>query len=113
MKAMETVYTIPQIDALKNESDMMLVYFGSESCGVCKSILPRLLMLLLKYPHVKAVRAELSDAPELAAACGIFTVPALILFVMGKESLREAGFISLTELEQALSKYSDLLFQRP
>lgn len=113
MKAMEAVYTIPQIDALKNENDMMLIYFSSESCGVCKSILPRLLMLLTKYPHVKAVRAELSDAPELAAACSIFTVPALILFVMGKESLREAEFISLTELEQALSKYSDLLFHRP
>lgn len=107
---METVYTMPQIDALKSKNDMMLVYFSSPSCGVCKSILPRLLALLSKYPKVKAVRVELPDAPELAAACSIFTVPALILFVMGKESLREAGFISLTELERALIKYSDLLF---
>ncbi len=106
---METVYTMPQIDALKSKNDMVLVYFSSQSCGVCKSMLPRLLALLSKYPKVKAVWVELSDAPELAANCGIFTVPALTLYVMGKETLREAGFISLTELEQALIKYSDLL----
>lgn len=109
---METVYAMTQINALKSKNDLMLVYFSSQSCGVCKSMLPRLLALLSKYPKVKAVRVELSDAPELAATCGIFTVPALMLFVMGKESLREAGFISLTELEQALIKYSDLLFHR-
>lgn len=110
---MDAVYTIPQMDVLKNENNMVLIYFSSQSCGVCKSILPRLLMLLSKYPQVKAVRAELSDAPELTAACGIFTVPALILFVMGKESLREAGFISLAQLEQALLKYSNLLYRLP
>lgn len=106
---METVYTMPQIDALKSKNDMVLIYFSSPSCGVCKSMLPRLLALLSKYPKVKAVRVELPDAPELAATCGVFTVPALTLFVMGKESLRAAGFISLTELERALIKYSDLL----
>lgn len=106
---MEIIYSKSQIGTLKTAHDMVLVYFSGEGCGVCKSIQPRLSALLSKYPQVKAVQAELSDAPELAAAFSIFTVPAVILFVMGKESLREAGFISLAELEQAITKYSDLL----
>lgn len=98
-----------QIDALKLHYDMVLLYIGSADCGVCKSLLPRLSALLLKYPHIRAVKADLSEAPELAAGFGIFTVPAAILFVMGKETMREAGFFSLTELEQKIIKYAALL----
>lgn len=102
---METVNAMTQIDALKLRHDMLLLYIGGAGCGVCKSMLSRLSVLLQKYPRIQAVKADLSDAPELAAGFGIFTVPAVILFVMGKETLREAGFISLTELERKIAKY--------
>lgn len=106
---MESVSTNTQINKLISKHDMVLVYFSSANCGVCKSLLPKLLSLLSKYPQIKAVKAELSSAPELAASFCIFTVPALILFVMGKETLREAGFIHINELDQKIARYALML----
>lgn len=91
-----------QIDALNAKRHLMLAYLGRANCDICKSMLPKLLTLLLKRPPVKGVKADLSTALGLAAGFSIFTVLAVILFVMGKETLREAGIISLTELEQGI-----------
>ncbi|HWP51571.1 MAG TPA: thioredoxin family protein [Clostridia bacterium] len=109
---MDRIRTMAQLDTLKAKHSMVLVYFSTEGCGVCKSLLPRLTELLLKYPDIRAVKADLSDAPELSASFSIFTVPAVILFVMGKETLREAGFISLAEIARQIAKYNTLLNSR-
>ena len=106
---MDGIRATAQLDALKAKHNMVLVYFSNEDCGVCKSLLPRLNALLLKHPDIMAVTADLPGTPELAANFSIFTVPAVILFVMGKETLREAGFISLAELERQITKYNTQL----
>lgn len=89
---------------------MALLYFSGSTCGVCRDMLPKLEKLLERYPRIRAARAETQDLPELAAAHGVFSVPAILLFIQGKETVREAGIISLDGLERKIARYYELLY---
>jgi len=107
---METVASAARIDELQRENDMVLVYFGSPSCGVCRDILPKLERMLENYSRIRAVRVETQSLPELSAGYGVFAIPVILLFIQGKETLREGGIISLTQLEPKIARYYGLLF---
>lgn len=107
---MNTVSFIDEINILKNKNDMLLVYFGSDSCGVCISIKSKLERLLSKYPNIKLVKVETENSPELCAAHSVFTIPVIILYIQGKETIREARIISMEKLEQNISRYYDLFY---
>ncbi len=109
---MEIINSIEKINELKDKNDMLLLYFGVGSCGVCEAILPKIEGMLQKYPHIVTYRVEAENSPELSAKCGIFTVPAIVLLINGKETLREAGIISLINLEQEISRYYELYYGR-
>ena len=42
--------------------------------------------------------------PAVAGAFSVFTVPALLLFVEGKEMVRKARFVVMNELEQQIAQ---------
>ncbi len=107
---METINSIEKINELKDKNDMLLLYFESGSCGVCEAMLPKIEGMLQKYPNIVPYRVETENSLELSAKCGIFTVPAIILLINGKETLREAGIINLVNLEQKISRYYALYY---
>lgn len=107
---MKIINSIEKINELKNKNDMLLLYFGSGSCGVCEAILPKIEGMLQKYQHIETARVEAENSPELSAKFGIFTVPAIVLLINEKETLREAGIISLINLEQKISRYYKLYY---
>jgi len=106
---METINSIIELNELKARNQMMLAYFGSNSCVVCRDLIPKLETILEKYPDVAAVCVEAQNSPELAASYHVFSAPVIILLIQGKETVREAGIISLSDLEQKLSRYCDIL----
>lgn len=87
---------------------MVLLYFGNESCSVCRDIMPKLKIMLEKYPSIKGVKVEAQSLLELCANYSVFTFPVIILFVHGKETIREAGIISLLSLEEKVARYYEL-----
>lgn len=89
---------------------MLLLYFGSNSCGVCRGIRPKLEQMLKKYPAIQAVEVDEQNLPELSASYCVFTIPVILLFIQGKETIREAGIISLSSLEQRISRYYELFY---
>jgi thioredoxin-like negative regulator of GroEL len=109
---METANSISDLNEIKEKSDMALVYFGSDTCGVCRDILPKLEKMIRTYSGVKAVKVEAKSLPELFAEYSVFAYPVIILFIQGKETIREAGVISLINLEQKIARYYTLFYDR-
>lgn len=107
---MDKVKNIEEIYELKNKHEMLLIYFGSLSCGVCNAMKPKLVNMLGKYPNIKLVEVEVEKNPELSAEYSVFTIPVIILYIQGKETIREARIISLEKLEQNISRYYSLLY---
>lgn len=107
---MDIVKNIEEIYELKNKHEMLMVYFGSTACGVCVAMKPKMEQMLEKYPNIKLVEVEAENNPELSAKYNVFTIPVIILYIQGKETIREARIISLEKLEQNISRYYGLLY---
>lgn len=107
---MNKINCIEEINGLKNKHEMFLIYFGSNNCGVCLAIKPKLEKMLQKYPNIKLIEVEAEKYPELSAAYNVFAIPVIILYIQGKETIREARIISLEKLEPKISRYYHLLY---
>lgn len=107
---MDKINCIEEIQELKNKHEMLLIYFGSISCGVCNAMKPKLEKMLEKYPNIKLIEIEAGENPKLSATYNVFTIPVIILYIQGKETIREARIISLEKLEQEISRYYGLLY---
>jgi thioredoxin-like negative regulator of GroEL len=92
------------IDQLINENEIVLLYFGSKSCNVCSVIKPKLQEILKGYPKIISAEVDVERSLEAAAAFNIFTIPALLLFIEGKEILRETRHISLEDIESKIER---------
>ena len=108
---MKQINSMTEIDALKKGNDMLLVYFGSNTCSVCYDLLPKIDQMLGNYPGISAVKKKKKKSPALSASFSVFTAPAVILFIQEKETLREAGIMSLSRLEEQISRYVELFLK--
>lgn len=101
-----------ELKNIKEKNSMVIVYFGSEVCGVCTALKPKIEEMLKSYPNIKSVQVDADISPEMAAANNIFTIPGILLFIDGKEAIREARFISVPDIENKISRYYEMYFEQ-
>lgn len=107
---MYIINSIEEINDLINNNEMLLIYFGSDTCGVCNSMMPKVEKMLKRFKEIKSVKVEPENSLELSAKYNVFTIPVIILFIQGKETIREARIISIENLEQKISRYYKLFY---
>ncbi|MDZ5724493.1 thioredoxin family protein [Acetobacterium sp. K1/6] len=107
---MEQVNTVIEMNQLIKTNDMLLAYFGSNTCGVCRDLQPKINAMIDRYPNIRAVKIDVQNLSELSASFHIFSAPVVMLFIQGKETVREAGIISLNSLEEKISRYYQLFY---
>ncbi|UOQ86444.1 thioredoxin family protein [Gracilibacillus salinarum] len=88
---------------LQNE-DLFFLYISKYNCSVCHSLLPQLEPIMERYPRIVSRQVIVDEIPALASKFSIFTAPVLLLFVNGKEYLREARFVHLDQFQSKLDK---------
>lgn len=79
----------------------IVLYFGTLSCNVCHSVLPKLLEIIKDYP-VSLFKIQADENQELAGQLTVFTVPTILIFYKGNEILRESRFIDFKNIEKLL-----------
>ncbi len=107
---MEIITSYDKLTELIENNDMVMIYFGSEGCGVCKSMMPKVENLIRGFPDIKAVMVEADKNLKISAAFNVFTVPVILFFIQGKETIREVRIISLDNLEQKISRYCQIFY---
>lgn len=106
---MNLIVNNDQFDQLLEEQDMILTYFSGPNCNVCASLKPKIETLVQQqFPQVKYVEIPTEQAPELSARFRVFTVPVVMFFVEGREYIREARGISVSDLAQKMDKIVSL-----
>jgi thioredoxin-like negative regulator of GroEL len=98
------------IEKLINENEMVLVYFGSETCSVCCAVKPKVEEILKDYPKIKSLQVDVEKSLQVAAEYNIFTIPAILVFIEGKEIIREARHISMQDIDNKIKRYYSMLF---
>ena len=81
-------------------SNKVLVDFYADWCGPCKMLAP----ILENIDSVDILKVNVDSFPDLAAKCGVMSIPTLILFENGKELKKEIGFKNLDEIKKMIEE---------
>lgn len=97
------------VDRFIKENRISMIYFSSNSCSVCAILLPKIEQLMRKYSKIAYAKVDIDKLQIVVGKYSIFTLPAIIIFIDGKEIIREARFISIVELEKKIERFYDLI----
>lgn len=94
---------------IKNELGAM-VYFNGEQCSVCHALRPKLKELFdAKFPLIEQIYIDLEENIEIASQMGVFSLPTMIVYLDGKEFLREGRAMSVSQIETKLGRIYDIM----
>ena len=79
-------------------SGTVLVDFFAEWCGPCKMLSPILHEVEDERTDVKICKVNIDDNFELAKAYKVMSIPTMIVFKDGKETVRIVGYCSKNEI---------------
>jgi len=83
----------------------VLLYFSGEQCNVCHALRPKFKALFdQKFPAIKQLYLDAHQNPEISAHFQVFSVPTMIVFLDGREFIREGRAVSLYQLESQLQR---------
>lgn len=108
MKELEELRSIEAIERFIQDHTFSFVYVSRQDCSVCHAILPKLRQLLEQFPRISLGHIQGEAVGEIASRYLIFTAPVLLLFVEGKEHLREDRFVLFGALEKKLKNMMEL-----
>ncbi|WP_162880016.1 thioredoxin family protein [Lutibacter oceani] len=90
----------------------VLLYFSTASCSVGEAFEPKVKMLInSKFPKIKFYNVDLNFSPKIAAEHSAFVEPTILVFFDGKETIRKSRNISIYELEEAIKRPYELIFE--
>lgn len=87
------------------EKGIRLAYLSTTTCCACTALKPKIENLIKKYSNAKIREVKAEESLNIVSQLGIFMFPAIILYIDGKEVLREAKYISVLELEKTIDRY--------
>ncbi|MCC5895905.1 MAG: thioredoxin family protein [Alkalibacterium sp.] len=94
---------IEATDTIQQEKLVFLFVYG-EHCSVCHGVLPQIKPLIDRYSEITSIQADIEKIPSLSGEFTVFTVPAVLLFLEGKEVVRFARFIEKEKLKHQIEK---------
>lgn len=93
------------------EYPSVALYFTGPDCGVCQGLLPKLESVFAEeFSNTPLITIDAARYPAAAAQLQIFAVPALLIFVDGKESIRRSRNMSPGEIVAAFARPYRLRF---
>ena len=86
---------------------MMLLYFKGSQCSACLA----LEKLIEQYPEIEMRIIDVNKDAEISSHFGVYSVPATILFIEGKEYIKEAGIFSIHTLNEKINRLYEMIYK--
>lgn len=109
----QAISTLDEAERAIAENAATALYFSKPGCGVCSALRPKIESLVRTLPRVHALSIDVEAMPRAAGRFSIFTLPAFLMFVDGKETIREARYMSIDQLAERLQRLYRLRFDEP
>jgi thioredoxin 1 len=94
------------------DNEAVVAYFSTKDCNVCKILKPKIVNLFATdFPKVQFVYVNVNNLKELAAQNSVFSVPTILLYVEGRETLRNSRNINLDEFRDTVNRIYKMLFE--
>ncbi|TET87582.1 MAG: thioredoxin [Sulfurovum sp.] len=83
----------------------VLLYFSGENCNVCHALRPKFKEVFdANFPQLKQIYLDAHENAEISAYFQVFSVPTMIVFMDGKEFVREGRSVSLHQMTEQLKR---------
>ena len=105
---MEHLTSIKNIEQTQKDNRLCLFYIKASDCGVCNVMLDKVERLADSYTSLCSFYTDIREKPLIAGRFLVYSGPAVLLLMEGKEIYRTSQFINLEELEQTINKYQEL-----
>jgi thioredoxin-like negative regulator of GroEL len=101
------------LDEIKNfihSGRIRLIYLSRPECGVCTAIKPKVINIIDEYPEMEGAYINMDKIPESAGEFSIFTIPGIIVYIDGKEIIREARYISIEDISSRIDRFYGMMY---
>jgi len=97
--------TLEQLQQTIKEEVGVLLYFSGENCNVCHALRPKFKeMFDAEFPQIKQIYLDAHENGEISAHYSVFSVPTMLVFLDGREFVREGRAVSLYKLTEQLER---------
>jgi thioredoxin 1 len=86
-------------------------YLSTPECNVCKVLKPKVIEMIEKdFPQIEFQYIDLNEAKEISGQLSVFSVPTILVYFEGKETIRVSRNIHLEELSVQIERYYQMIF---
>jgi len=94
---------------IKNNIGIM-IYFSGEKCGVCHALRPKIKELFNdNFPLIEQIFLDANENAEIASSLNVFSIPTMLVYLDGKEFLREGRNMSIVQIDDKMSRIYDIM----
>ncbi len=93
----------------REQKPLYFLYLYGTNCSVCHALLPQVEAVLADYPQIDSEKLNVHEVPEAAGEYSVFTIPVLLLYVDGKEYIREARFVNIESFRSSIDRIIKLM----
>ena len=91
------------------EKPVVVIEFGTLRCCACSAVGQKFDIRYRNASKVACYSISLDAQPALAVDFGIYSAPAVLVYMQGKLTLREAGIFSTEAIFSRIDRYLQLL----
>ena len=97
--------TLEELQNMIRSEVGVLLYFSGENCNVCHALRPKFKELFDKeFPLLRQIYLDAHENPQISAHYQVFSVPTIIVFLDGREFVREGRAVSLHQITEKLGR---------
>ncbi|RVU54002.1 thioredoxin family protein [Anaerosphaera multitolerans] len=90
------------MEIVENMTDNMLLYFRTNSCAICDSMIEKVFEELRDF-NIDLKIVQIEEEPALKGKYLVFSAPTMLYLKNGKEVFRESGFFDFPKIRHILS----------
>lgn len=109
----EAPHNYNQFLDLISKNDSICFYLSTKDCNVCKTLKPKIIDLLNNsFPKINFCYIDSELSKEIAGQLSVFSVPTIIFYFDGKETIRVSRNVNLEELKLQIERFYNLFFEQ-
>lgn len=101
---MKEVKTVDELNGYISDNNVVVLKFGAEWCGPCRSLKPILEKLSGEISGACFLEADVEEADELAKVFGVMNIPAIFIIKGGEPVESLVGYQSEASLRETIEK---------
>lgn len=105
------INSLSEFQTAVSESEAVCFYLSTPECNICKVLKPKMIeMLESDFPEMSFCYIDLNEAKEISGQLSVFSVPTILVYFDGKETIRVSRNVHLEKLHEQIDRYYKMLF---